>query len=579
MIFSNKIKFPGVSFLLTLIVFSWLVIFLGTACDSTEAHGLPTKQATAVNPLPTTTHEMAVLTPTAFPPKPTAVLQPSSTPSTNTPPITATPFFADTDESLQYLAQNANVPFYHSDASNTGFWRFPQDLLHHPIDIELNRSHAFVLDSGRVLKLWRDKSNQMELLLSSEVHISGIPVLEPIDLTLTPVALFVLDRAGDVYRYDLITENWTVDWYGRYLEESSGHYYVALASDRQNRVLLDSSYHFVQRYGNNPRIWPLSEQLGVDIALQDGTYVLQQSLLSNEAALTRYQNAALDPSFTPTLPLIQARQMVVTENTVFVLDWGGRRLVQLDKTGQLIQLLQTPPGTQSFTVAPNGRLVFASSEGLYFPGQPENSTVFEFDDLLINNLQPPILELPPMGDWQLPIGGTQLTTRPLQMPGAPRHYRLGVHEGLDFYWRRGTPVYAPADGVVIRVVQTDERPSQRQFDNWRTASFDLGKTPDTALDFYRGNQVWVQHGGLVSRYAHLSQIAPEIEVGAPVSQGQVLGAIGNSGSPASVNSQSQDAHLHFELWVEDRYLGQYLRPVETWELINQLWDQEQTHLP
>ena len=158
------------------------------------------------------------------------------------------------------------------------------------------------------------------------------------------------------------------------------------------------------------------------------------------------------------------------------------------------------------------------------------------------------------------------------MAGAPRHYRLGVHEGLDFYWRTGTMIRAVADGVVIRADAAYERPRWQAFAAQKEAVNALGTTPPEALDFYRGRQVWVEHvDGTVTRYAHLSDIADGIAVGSIVVQGQPLGAVGNTGSPVSVNSESEDAHLHVESWRDGQYLGQFLRPVETWELILDLW--------
>ena len=95
-----------------------------------------------------------------------------------------------------------------------------------------------------------------------------------------------------------------------------------------------------------------------------------------------------------------------------------------------------------------------------------------------------------------------------------------------------------------------------------------GTVPVELMDFYRGRQVWIEHGdGTIARYAHLSEIAEGIREGAAVAQGQEIGKIGNTGSPASINGPDEDAHLHFELWRGETYLGQYLRPVESRELI------------
>ena len=83
----------------------------------------------------------------------------------------------------------------------------------------------------------------------------------------------------------------------------------------------------------------------------------------------------------------------------------------------------------------------------------------------------------------------------------------------------------------------------------------------------------MQDDGLVARYAHLSEIAWDIEEGTAVAAGQQIGLIGNTGSPASINSETEDAHLHLELWLDDIYFGQFLRPIEIRELLEQRFSQ------
>jgi murein DD-endopeptidase MepM/ murein hydrolase activator NlpD len=101
-------------------------------------------------------------------------------------------------------------------------------------------------------------------------------------------------------------------------------------------------------------------------------------------------------------------------------------------------------------------------------------------------------------------------------------------------------------------------------------------------------QVWIDHGNdVVSRYAHLSSIEPDVVEGAPVTRGQTIARVGNSGTPASVNSQTIEVHLHMELWTCDssagsidptpewasehcHYVGQFLRPIEAREWLEKI---------
>lgn len=86
----------------------------------------------------------------------------------------------------------------------------------------------------------------------------------------------------------------------------------------------------------------------------------------------------------------------------------------------------------------------------------------------------------------------------------------GFHRGLDYAGAWGSPVRAPADGIVTLVGR------------------------DYVL---LGNCVIVNHGeGLTSLYIHLSSVA--VEEGEAVKEGQLLGKIGNTGA-------STGPHLHY----------------------------------
>ena len=553
------------------------VMFLTVHCQSAPQAVLPTAQPTAVsplNPLPTLTNSptpsptatsLTGLTPLPSPvPEITAV---SNTPTPSPTPTLFEPAPANTQ--LQQLAAAQNANFTMVSLANSGYWHMPPDLVEHPIGIAKTEMDLYLLDRGRLIQFPLANPNGQTVLLGEDDLVDGVPVIELIDMTQTASALFLLDRAGDVYRYSFNDQQWRLDWYGRQREESSGHYYTAVTASPDNRLLLESSYQFVQRYGAVPRIWPIPDALGVDIVEAEATYVLQQALSTDEGFLFRYSDARTDTDFSLSVPLMKVRQLEVTQTAVFILDWQGERLLQLDKEGNLQTIYQTPNGTVSFFVE-DDQIVFAGRQGLIWHNQED---ILAFVERVIPPATTflPVFSLPDT-PFSLPITNTNLTKRVLQMPGAPRHYRLGVHEGLDFYWRTGTPLLAITDGVVVRVDLAYQEPSSADFAFWEEETARLGKTSDNALNFYRGRQVWIEHqDGIVVRYAHLSAIAPDIELGDAVQRGHIIGEIGNSGSPASINDPYADAHLHIEIWLDDLYLGQFLRPVESWELVKQIF--------
>ncbi|MCS7276384.1 MAG: M23 family metallopeptidase [Dehalococcoidia bacterium] len=173
---------------------------------------------------------------------------------------------------------------------------------------------------------------------------------------------------------------------------------------------------------------------------------------------------------------------------------------------------------------------------------------------------------PALTGFRMPIEGACLPTSPNLLPNAPRPYRAGVHEGIDFYdgfscvrIGRGTPVLAAKAGVVVRA-DHDYRPlTPQELDELLRRSRSQGYTDEQALDRFRGRQVWIDHGGgVVTRYAHLDGVAPDIQMGTRVEAGQVIGYVGNSGTPEEVTAPGTEFHLHFEIRVGDSYLGKGL---------------------
>jgi len=97
---------------------------------------------------------------------------------------------------------------------------------------------------------------------------------------------------------------------------------------------------------------------------------------------------------------------------------------------------------------------------------------------------------------------------------SPFGYRWGrLHAGIDIGVPYGTPIHAAASGTVVLAAWTGGY----------------------------GNYTCIDHGGgLASCYGHQSSYA--VSSGAQVSQGQVIGYVGNTG-------HSFGAHLHFEVRI------------------------------
>lgn len=97
----------------------------------------------------------------------------------------------------------------------------------------------------------------------------------------------------------------------------------------------------------------------------------------------------------------------------------------------------------------------------------------------------------------------------------PMSGRATLHQGLDIAGAPGTPVYAPADGVVS------------------FAGYDVGY----------GKLISIDHGyGVVTRFGHNSQLF--VVVGQKIKRGDVISAIGSTG-------KSTGTHLHYEVRVNN----------------------------
>ncbi len=182
--------------------------------------------------------------------------------------------------------------------------------------------------------------------------------------------------------------------------------------------------------------------------------------------------------------------------------------------------------------------------------------------------------------YMVPVEGATISSRRNHLPGAPRAYRNGVHEGFDFYSgtvsvaiRYGTPINAVADGVILRA---DHDYVEHTLDEYNAMIEQAGRsleTPPDILDGLRGRQVWIQHaGGFITRYAHLAAIAESVVVGQSVKQGDIIATTGNSGTLEAAQGTQDGPHPHVEVWRgTSTFLGAGLEPEQIWELAGQVF--------
>lgn len=125
---------------------------------------------------------------------------------------------------------------------------------------------------------------------------------------------------------------------------------------------------------------------------------------------------------------------------------------------------------------------------------------------------------PPAPSYKNPVEGSvskSHDTETLVYSVTMGDYR--VHTGIDLEAPVGTPVYAIADGTVLKVYN----------------------------DYLMGTCIEIEHGnGIVSCYRNLQEALPEgIVEGAKVKAGQLIAGIGDT----AIIEQSDEAHLHFEI--------------------------------
>jgi len=178
-----------------------------------------------------------------------------------------------------------------------------------------------------------------------------------------------------------------------------------------------------------------------------------------------------------------------------------------------------------------------------------------------------------------PLTDAHISIRDSHLPSAPRTYRNGFHEGIDWYGGatgivvdKSTPIHSMGDGLVVRADYDYVEYTQAEREEQLEQSQNMDHTPQYILDKLRGRTVWVQYPkGVLVRYAHLSKIEEGIEVGKKVKTGDILGYVGNSGTSDGVLGNNQGLHLHSDILIYDHLFWEHLNQQQVRSVLEMLF--------
>ncbi len=397
--------------------------------------------------------------------------------------------------------------------------------------------------------------------------------------------LLLLDKTNDIYRYTM-AGRWTMAVPATPVpDQFPDPQYLAVQADGTAIYALDSdlSRIWLLSVGSSiPQVQVSAAQLltAVDfvmlndvgpnpsfgVLLRDGS--IQQVGQGEPRALT---DATANDQGRP-----WPAQLLMADETLYAVDGEARQIIGIDPQRQqlvrkLTFRLPNLPRLRS-AVIQEDRVYALTGRTLYMSDLQEQQEcpAVRYDNgyyFAGSNLQ----EL--LANFQLPYPTTILPDRPRSYPGARRLYRYGVHQGVDIYGfdatglHFGSPVFSVLPGTVIRADHDYVEPSPAAYEAAIAQSESEHRTPPSLADHFLGRQVIIEHGhGVESHYAHLQTVVQGIDAGQPISQGVAVGTMGVSGTSAGAYGTTDGAHLHFEIWINGRYLGQGLSLYETMRL-------------
>ena len=508
------------------------------------------------------------LAPTSTPrPTQTPMATPTSTPTPTCTPIIPTP-----------TIQMTGTIFL--DEENATIYRYAPGTFVHPLRMVVLNGTVYLVDEGLLKAIDLENLGRWRIVRPLGNAVEGVPIKELGDLALSGDSLLLLDRSGDLYRYFPEDGRWSLERSATMPSAQPRQYLASVASYEDDFYLLDINLGQIWRHqGEKGEV--VADELGleeaIDLAVDEDLYLLIQE--GSQPRLVKLSGPPYEvvQSFDPP-GLVAPILLFVNRSYLYLID--DYRLLLLDKeSGEMVRDYYLRGGAEIRALYAEGdRLYLASRDSLYlYPGRtPPGSSEFPSQEILPLYASEMLESLPP---FIMPIEKIDLPDIAFRLPGAPRSYRYGVHEGIDFFQgeegsvTRNTPLLAIADGVVVRADDEYSEPTAEEMEEMLARTQEAGYTSLEILERLRGRQVWIDLGdGIAVRYCHLSRIAEGLEVGQKVKQGTIIGYAGNSGTPQAQIGPEVGVHLHLEIRLGDGYLGQYLRPSEVKEWLAQIFE-------
>jgi murein DD-endopeptidase MepM/ murein hydrolase activator NlpD len=433
-------------------------------------------------------------------------------------------------------------------------------------------------------------------LSPADGRVGDVLIEELVYLTLDEATgdLLLLDKSNDIYRY--AREGvWSVEILARPIPgQFPDPQYLALAHLDDDVYVLDADLSHIWRFkpgAELPETYYVGGEIGDGV---DMTIVTDGPDRGTIYVLTRAGRVVMIPAgaygrniIAPEIPVTWPAQILVMDQQVMVVDGESRTMTALaaDQSGEVfsmgyrfsaMQRLRSVARAEEWLLAVAGDALMLT--GLDAPaGDDGDCPPVMVDDALYFHGEK-LDQL--LAGYALPFPNATLPDRPRSYPGARRLYRYGIHTGMDLYANDagglgfGSPVRAIAEGEVVRIDHDYEPLTPAQFEAAIDQAEAEHRTNPELFELFMGRQVQLQHDVQVkSIYGHLDSTAATLNVGDEIQEGTPIGTVGLSGTSAGAYGYTDGVHLHYEIWIGDRYLGEGLSLYETMRIWQAIFDE------